>query len=100
MNGIVFNSHHSASERRTIIEEVKGCFEMSHTYKDHCHLATSQEKHQIKLLLKSWQLNRKLHTFLINVQNLICSVDLIPLNIRVAVYPQNLYRNQSKIIIK
>jgi hypothetical protein len=88
MNAINFHLNHSASERRTITEEVKGCFEMNYTYKDHCHLATSEEKNQIKLLLKSWQLNRKLHTFLILVQNLICSIDLIPLNTRVPVYPQ------------
>ncbi|CAF1052665.1 unnamed protein product [Rotaria sp. Silwood1] len=88
MNAIDFDWHHSASERRTIMEEMKHCLETGHTYKDHCRLATSEEKHQIKFFLKSWQLNRKLQTFLITIQNLICSFDLIPWNTRVPVYPQ------------
>jgi hypothetical protein len=104
INAIHFNSNHSANERRTIIEEVKSCFEINYTYKDHCHLATSEEKNQIKLLLKSWQLNRKLNTFIIIVQNLICSFDLIPLNNRIQVYPQQFIqksiKNHHKVEIK
>ncbi|CAF4113732.1 unnamed protein product [Rotaria sp. Silwood2] len=88
MSAIDFNWNHSASERRSIMEEVKSCLELGYTYKDHCRLATSEEKYQIKFLLKSWQLNRKLQTFLITIQNLICSFAFIPWNTRVSVYSQ------------
>ncbi|CAF3342468.1 unnamed protein product [Rotaria socialis] len=88
MSDIVFNIGHSASERKTIIDEVKHCFEIGHVYKDQYHLTTSEEKNKIKFLLKSWHLNSKLRSFLINVQNLICSSHLISLKTLVAVYPQ------------
>ena len=88
MNAINFNSHHSASERRTIIEEVKDCLETGSTYKNQCRLVTSEEKNQIKWLLKSWSLNRKLHSFLMAIENVICSFDLIPFPTPVSVHSQ------------
>ncbi|CAF1580540.1 unnamed protein product [Adineta ricciae] len=88
MNSIDFHSQHSAGQRRTILEEVKDCFEKGYTYKDQCRLATPEEKNQIKFLLKSWHLNQKLHTFLMTIQNLICSYELLPFHQRVSVSPQ------------
>ncbi|UJR11109.1 hypothetical protein I4U23_015291 [Adineta vaga] len=88
MNAIDFTSEHSAGERRTIFEEMKNCFENGYTYKDQCRLATSEEKNQIKFLLKSWHLNQKLHIFLMTIQNLVCSFDLVPFPNRISIASQ------------
>ena len=95
MNAIDFNSHRSAGQRRTIFEEVKKCFEINQMYKDQCRLATNEEKNQIKFLLKSWELNKKLHTYLINLQNLLTSFEFIQLNNRIST---NVQRFQQKTI--
>ncbi|CAF1024726.1 unnamed protein product [Adineta steineri] len=105
MSAIDFNSTHSANERRLITEEVQNCFRTSCMYKDDCRLATTEEKHQIKFLLKSWQLNQRLHTFLNTIQDLICSFDFIPLNTnRISIcsqkFLQKAIRDQYEIEIK
>ncbi|CAF4366144.1 unnamed protein product, partial [Adineta steineri] len=97
MSAIDFNSNHSANERRIITEEVQNCFKTSFMYKDDCRLATTEEKHQIKFLLKSWQLNQRLHTFLNTIQDLICSFDLIPLNTnRISICSQQFFQKAIK----
>ena len=87
-SAIDFHSRHSASERRVIGEEIKDCLEKGHFYKDQCRLATSEEKHQIKLLLSSWQLNRRLQAFLSSVQQLTDEWNLRPFLPRVSVDSQ------------
>ena len=87
-SAIDFNARHSASERRVITEELRDCLDKGSFYKDQCRLATSEEKHQIKLVLTSWQLNRRLQAFLVAVQTLVDSWTLNPFNDRVSVDPQ------------
>ena len=82
MNDFRLSNHHSANERKRIYGEMKDYFDKGHVYKDRSHLTNSEEKNQINYLLKTTQLNLKLRTFVMTIDELISSMNIV----RIAIY--------------
>ncbi|CAF1334201.1 unnamed protein product [Rotaria sordida] len=101
---INLSSYYNSYKRNQIIAQIENCFWTDSNYEDRNELTTSTEKAQINQLLKSWQNNRQLRSFLESVQSCICSVTIEKFDIKISYYPQQfaleLFQDHHRIQIR
>ncbi|CAF3943565.1 unnamed protein product [Rotaria sordida] len=90
------------NKRSIALQEIQDCFVKKCTYKNkNLPLVTQIRTDEINVLLKSPEENRKLRSFLGNIQNHFRSAILVPLNAKVLVNPQHfafeLFENHFQI---
>ncbi|CAF4444796.1 unnamed protein product [Rotaria sp. Silwood2] len=91
-------------QRKQIIEEVELCFQEDRTYTDNLNLVSVSEKEKINTLLTSWQLNKKLRSFLKIIETNLSLVKLQEFKIRLNITGQQFTvernENHHKILLK
>ncbi|CAF3598106.1 unnamed protein product [Rotaria sp. Silwood1] len=91
-------------QQKQILEEVELCFEEDRTYTDNLNLVSVSEKEKINTLLTSWQLNKKLRSFLKIIETNLSLVKLQEFKIRLNIIGQQFTvernENHHKILLK
>ena len=77
----------SSTKRRTIIDEIKHCFDSNSIYQNERCPEKNVNMKEINRRLNSWRANRTLRSFLENLEQHIDSIPLIPLNTNIEVDP-------------
>jgi hypothetical protein len=85
---ITFRWDHTVDQQNQIIAEIENCFEHDSIFENTNREVLFLDTTQINRLLKSWQANKKLRSFLKLAQSFICSVKLEPLNTKIPINPQ------------
>ncbi|CAF1440182.1 unnamed protein product [Rotaria sordida] len=78
-------------KRNIVLQEIQDCFVKNCTYENKNlpeMRKLSSRTYEINRLLESWRENKKLRSFLENIQNHFRSITIIPLNINMSVSPQ------------
>ncbi|CAF5217089.1 unnamed protein product, partial [Rotaria magnacalcarata] len=84
------------SKMNQILAEVEACWWGNREYATSNELISSGQVNQINTLLKLWQSNKELRSFLEAVQSQICSVQIEQFNTKVPYYPQQFEREHAK----
>ncbi|UJR20208.1 hypothetical protein I4U23_023339 [Adineta vaga] len=87
-NQIDFIDHHTPYDKNRIMSEIESCFSTNCCYEDKCRLVIPANVTQVNQLFTSWRNNHRLHSFLSDVQNRICSTAIKMFKIKVSYQPQ------------
>ncbi|CAF1324840.1 unnamed protein product [Adineta steineri] len=95
-NRIIFTKAHTKIVKNQILTEIEGCYRTNCFYQDTNNLFTSTEINRINSLLRSWQSNKNLRSFLNSVQNCICAVSIQPFHAKISFNSQQFTHELSK----